>query len=105
MISRILPHPLLTLALLAVWQMLVNSVSLGSLVFGLILGLAIPLMTAPYWPDRPKVRNLPMMVEFALVVLWDIVMANISVARIVLFMRNEDLRTGWITVPLDLRSP
>lgn len=105
MISRILPHPLLTLVLVAVWQMLVNSVSLGSLVFGLILGLAIPLMTAPYWPDRPKVRNLPMMVEFALVVLWDIVMANISVARIVLFMRNEDLRTGWITVPLDLRSP
>ena len=105
MISRILPHPLLTLVLVAVWQMLVNSVSLGSLVFGLILGLAIPLMTAPYWPDRPKVRNLPMMVEFTLVVLWDIVMANISVARIVLFMRNEDLRTGWITVPLDLRSP
>ena len=105
MISRILPHPLLTLVLVVVWQMLVNSVSLGSLVFGLILGLAIPLMTAPYWPDRPKVRNLPMMVEFALVVLWDIVMANISVARIVLFMRNEDLRTGWITVPLDLRSP
>ena len=32
MIARILPHPLLTLTLVVVWQMLVNYVSLGTLV-------------------------------------------------------------------------
>ena len=101
MIARLLPHPLLV----AVWQMLVNYVSLGTLVFGLILGILIPLLTAPYWPDRPRLKNPAMIVEFILIVLWDIVVANVSVAKIILFKRNEDMRPTWVTVPLDLRSP
>ena len=105
MIARLLPHPLLTLLLVAVWQMLVNYVSLGTLVFGLILGILIPLLTAPYWPDRPRLKNPAMIVEFILIVLWDIVVANVSVAKIILFKRNEDMRQTWVTVPLDLRSP
>ena len=105
MIARLLPHPLLTLLLVAVWQMLVNYVSLGTLVFGLILGILIPLLTAPYWPDRPRLKNPAMIVEFILVVLWDIVVANVSVAKIILFKRNEDMLPTWVTVPLDLRSP
>ncbi|MFN4101576.1 MAG: Na+/H+ antiporter subunit E, partial [Pararhodobacter sp.] len=103
--SRILPHPLLTLLLVAVWQMLVNYISLGTLVFGLILGIIIPLVTAPYWPDRARLKNPAMIVEFMLVVLWDIVVANIVVARTILFTRNEDMRSTWITVPLDLKTP
>jgi len=105
MMSRILPHPLLTLLLVAVWQMLVNYISLGTLVFGLILGIIIPLVTAPYWPDRARLKNPAMIVEFVLVVLWDIVVANIVVARTILFTRNEDMRSTWITVPLDLKTP
>ncbi|WP_439508935.1 Na+/H+ antiporter subunit E [Yoonia sp.] len=105
MIARLLPHPLLTLLLVAVWQMLVNYVSLGTLVFGLILGILIPLLTAPYWPDRPRLKNPAMIVEFILIVLWDIVVANVSVAKIILFKRNEDMRPTWVTVPLHLRSP
>ena len=105
MIARLLPHPLLTLLLVAVWQMLVNYVSLGTLVFGLILGILMPLLTAPYWPDRPRLKNSAMIVEFILIVLWDIVVANVSVAKIILFKRNEDMRPTWVTVPLDLRSP
>ena len=105
MIARLLPHPLLTLLLVAVWQMLVNYVSLGTLVFGLILGILIPLLTAPYWPYRPRLKNPAMIVEFILIVLWDIVVANVSVAKIILFKRNEDMRPTWVTVPLDLRSP
>ncbi|MFU8863470.1 MAG: Na+/H+ antiporter subunit E [Rhodobacterales bacterium] len=105
MMSRILPHPLLTLLLVAVWQMLVNYISLGTLVFGLILGIIIPLVTAPYWPDRARLKNPAMIVEFVLIVLWDIVVANIVVARTILFTRNEDMRSTWITVPLDLKTP
>ena len=32
-------------------------------------------------------------------------MANVQVAMIILFKRNEDIRSAWITVPLDLTSP
>jgi multicomponent K+:H+ antiporter subunit E len=105
MISRIFPHPLLTLTLIIVWQMLVNYVSLGTLVFGLILGTVIPLITAAYWPDRPRLKNPAMIVEFVLVVLWDIVVANVVVAMTILFTRNSAMRPTWVTVPLDLRTP
>lgn len=105
MISRIFPHPLLTLLLVIVWQMLVNYVSLGTLVFGLILGTVIPLLTAPYWPDRPRLKNPRMIVEFILIVMWDIVVANIVVARTILFTSNDKMHSTWITLPLDLRSP
>ena len=105
MIARILPHPLLTLTLVIVWQMLVNYVSLGTLVFGLILGIVIPLITAPYWPDRPRLKNPAMIVEFILVVLWDIVVANIVVAKTILFTRNAAMHPAWVSIPLDLRTP
>ncbi len=105
MIARILPHPLLTLTLVVVWQMLVNYVSLGTLVFGLILGIVIPLITAPYWPDRPRLKNPAMIVEFILVVLWDIVVANVVVAKTILFTRNTAMHPAWVSIPLDLRTP
>lgn len=105
MLRRILPHPLLTVTLTVVWLMLVNGISLGAAVFGLILGIVVPLLTAPYWPDRPRIRNWAMAVEYVLVVLWDIVIANIAVARIILFMPNAALRPTFITVPLELTSP
>jgi multicomponent K+:H+ antiporter subunit E len=37
--------------------------------------------------------------------LYDIVKSNFVVARIVLFMPNDAIRSAWVTVPLDLRSP
>ncbi|MBK5932836.1 multisubunit potassium/proton antiporter PhaE subunit [Rhodovulum imhoffii] len=105
MIRRLLPHPYLTLLLVIVWQMLVNDVSPGSLTLGLILGLIIPIITAPYWPNRPALRNLPMLASYCLIVLWDIVVANVTVARIILFKRNEDMHPNWVAIPLDLRTP
>ncbi|WP_425405258.1 Na+/H+ antiporter subunit E [Hwanghaeella sp.] len=105
MFRKILPHPLLTLLLIVVWQMLMNSFSLGNLVLGVILGLAIPIMTAPYWPNRPRLANLPKIVEYVLIVLWDIVVANVIVAQIILFKRNSDMQPNWVTIPLDIRTP
>lgn len=102
---RILPHPLLSVMLLLVWVMLVNVVTLNAIVFGAIVGIVLPLLTTAYWPNMPKLRNPLMIVEFILVVMWDIVLANIQVARVIAFKRNADMKPGWITVPLDLRTP
>lgn len=105
LLRRIFPHPHLTLLLTLVWQLLVNQLSLNSLLFGLFLGVVIPFVTQPYWPGRPKLRNWPMVVEYILIVLWDIVMANIVVARIILFKRDADRQPAWIAIPLELRAP
>lgn len=105
MIRLFLPHPLLTLLLIAVWQMLVNEVTAGSLLFGAILGIVIPILTAPYWPDRPKLKHPLKIAEYVMIVLWDICVANVIVARIILFRRNTELRSTWVSIPLDLKSP
>jgi multicomponent K+:H+ antiporter subunit E len=105
LLRRIFPHPHMSVLLTLVWMLLANSLSLNSLVFGLFLGIVIPFVTQPYWPDRPKLRNWPMVVSYILIVLWDIVVANITVARIILFKRDSDRQPNWVCVPLDLRSP
>lgn len=105
MLRKLFPHPWLTLTLTAVWLALMNDLSPGHAVFGLILGTIIPVLTAAYWPDRPRLRSPRMVAEYILIVLWDIVKSNFIVARIVLFMPLSRLQPAWITVPLDLRSP
>lgn len=101
----VLPHPLLSLTLTLVWMALANEVSLGSLVMGLILGVLVPIGTAAFWPDRPRVRRPLKIVEYALVVLYDIVVANLQVARLILSVPNDRLRSRYVTIPLALTSP
>ena len=104
MLTRLVPHPLLSLSLLIVWLALVNKVTLGNVILGTAFGLVIPMLTRAYWPDRPRVRNPLMMAEYTLVVLWDIVVANVQVAMILLFRPEARIRSTWITVPVDLTS-
>ncbi|TDK48786.1 Na+/H+ antiporter subunit E [Antarcticimicrobium luteum] len=103
--SRIFPHPLLTGLLTLVWLLLVNSYSLNSLLFGFLLGIVIPFLTRPYWPDRPELRHPLKIAEYIAIAIWDIIVANIAVARIVLFKRNAERSPAWICIPMDLRSP
>lgn len=105
MTRKLFPHPGLSLVLIVVWLLLWNRFSLGALVLGLLTGLLVPLLTAPYWPNRPRLRFGWAMIDYVLIVLWDVVIANFHVARIILFRRNPDLRSAWLAIPLDLRSP
>lgn len=105
MLRKLFPHPVLTVVLTLVWVGLVNVLTLNAFVFGFILGTILPLLTAAYWPDRPRLRNPLMIIEYILIVLWDICVANVQVAKIILFKPNSKLQSKWITVPLDLRTP
>ncbi|WP_295314570.1 Na+/H+ antiporter subunit E [Roseobacter sp.] len=101
----LLPHPMLTLLLALVWTLLQNDVSAGMVVFGLILGIIIPWSTSAWWPDTPKGFRMGKMISYSIMVLWDILVANIEVAWIVLTVSNEKLKPAWIVVPLELRQP
>ncbi|MDS9466474.1 Na+/H+ antiporter subunit E [Paracoccus sp. MBLB3053] len=105
MIRRLLPHPYLSLVLIAVWMLLVNRWAVGSLVFAVMLGIIIPIMTAPYWPDTARLKSPAKVPAYLLLVMLDIVRANFAVASIVLFKRRRDLKPAWIVVPLELRQP
>ena len=84
LVQRIFPHPLLTLLLTLVWCLLVNGISSGTVAFGLVLGIVIPILTAAYWPKRPVMRKPLRVLEYILIVLWGIIVANVQVAVIVL---------------------
>lgn len=99
------PHPFLTILLTVVWTLLQNDVSAGMVVFGLILGVIIPLGTSIWWPDRPNGFHVGKMITYGLIVIWDILVANIQVAWIVLTRPNDKLRPAWIEIPLDLKQP
>lgn len=99
------PHPFLTVLMAVVWILLQNQFSWGMAVFGVILGVIIPRMTANWWPDRPGRFRVGRMIGYVLVVLWDILVANVQVAWIILTRRNKSLRPAWIVIPLDLRAP
>ena len=105
MIRRIFPHPLLSLTLVFVWLALVNKVTSGNVLLAVILAIVVPMMAAPYWPRRAKVGKPLRIIEYGLVVLWDIVIANVQVAAIILFKSNKNTHSKWITVPLELTSP
>jgi multicomponent K+:H+ antiporter subunit E len=104
MLNRLVPHPLLSLTLILVWLGLVNTFTLGNLILGTAFGLAIPMLTAAYWPNRPAIARPFRIAEYFLVVLWDIVVANVQVALIILFKREPNIRSQWIPVPLELTS-
>ena len=105
MIWRVIPHPILSLTLVAVWLGLVNKVTPGNVLLGVIFGLIVPVFTAAYWPDRPTLKRPLKVVEYFFVVLWDIVVANVEVAMLILFQPRAKLQSAWVTVPLDLTSP
>jgi len=101
----LLPHPFLTVLLAIVWTMLQNEVSAGMVVFGIILGIIIPWSTSVWWPDTPTGFRWGKMIPYCFLVLWDIIVANIEVAWIVISVPNSKLKPAWIVIPLELRQP
>ncbi len=101
--SNWLPHPLLSLALLGLWLLLNNSAAPGHLVLGTLLGLLIPVFSRRFWPEATPLVRPGLAFRFALQVVWDIIVANFAVARIVLGPA-EAVRPAFVRVPLDVQG-
>ena len=105
MIRRILPHPGLSAMLVIVWMLLVNEFTFGALFLALVFGVVVPLFTSRFWPERPSIRFGPDLIGYVWIVIYDILVANFQVASIIIMRRNRDLRSQWLVIPLELRSP
>lgn len=102
--NRWLPHPWLSVWLLASWLLLMNSAAPGHVVLGAVLALAVPMVARIFWPEALDIVRYRAVLPLFLVFLWDLVIANISVLiLIVSFWRT--LRPTWIVIQLDLRNP
>lgn len=103
--KRLLPHPGLSAMLLIVWVLVANRITAGNIVLGSLFALILPRFTQPFWPDRPRMRFGRALLGYVLIVLFDIAVANLQVASLILFRRARDLRSRWLVVPLDLATP
>lgn len=101
---RLVRHPILSALLLAVWLLANNSVSPGQVLLGLVLALSIPALTHSFWPDAPVVRRYAPIPRLLAVVLWDVLVANLRVAVLVLGPPQR-LSPRFLVVPLTVEHP
>jgi len=98
--TRLLPHPVVSCVIAAVWLALNSSVAALHLITAAALGVALPLALGHLLDDPVHLHRPGTAVRLALVVVRDIVVANLAVARRVLGPTGR-LRPGFVTVPLD----
>lgn len=96
--------PVRSLIILFVWVALHNSVSPLVLVSGVFFALLLPQLTARFRGPSVQVRSYAKLLRYLLMVLWDIIVANLQVVVIVLGS-NRRLKPGFVLVPLDLKEP
>jgi multicomponent K+:H+ antiporter subunit E len=102
--SRLLPYPLLTAALLAMWLSL-NGLSVGQVLLGGAIAVAASNVTAALRPSRPPVKRWGLLPRLVLIVLLDIARSNIAVARLILRRDLARRTSGFVVVPLELKHP
>lgn len=103
MIGRLIPFPLLTAALLAMW-ILLTGFSPGHVLFGAVIAVMVSRTMLSLRPERPTLRIGRAAAKLALIVIGDIIRSNIAVAKIIL-LRPPERCSGFIELPTALRSP
>lgn len=104
MMKSIFPHPLLSVALWLIWLLLNNTVALGHVVLGALLAIFIPWFSAGFWQEKVTIRRPWLLVKYVFVVIYQILVANMMVARLIL-TNQEKLHPGFLSMPLELTSP
>jgi multicomponent K+:H+ antiporter subunit E len=81
-----------------------QSLAPAHLLSAAVLALAVPRLVHGFLGPASRVHSLPAVARLCVVVLWDIVVSNAVVARIVLDPRAQP-RPGWVPVVLDTAHP
>lgn len=105
LLRKLVPAPLMSGALLVLWLALQREPSLGQLVLGLALALAIPRLTWSIRPTRVQVRRPLVALRFIATVAYDVIASNLNVAWGVIRWRFRPARSKFVIIPLDLRDP
>ena len=104
--TRLLPHPLLALAFLLLWLLLVESDSPGAVLLGAVLAVSGSWVAAALGVPKGRLGRLRPVPGLLRDVLVEIVRSNNAVARIILQPGELGARrSGFVLVPLDMRNP
>jgi len=103
-LRRWLPHPALSLVLAAVWLLLQQSLAPAQLLTAAVLAWGLPRLLHGFLGDAVRPRAPGRIARLAGVVLWDILVSNVAVARIALNPR-ADPQPAWVPVTLEAEHP
>lgn len=102
--KHLLPAPLLSLALFALWLLLNPSPGPGNLLLAAAVALAMPLLVAPLRPARPRIRRPGVLLKLILTVGGDVVMSSLQVGAGVLRAGRRPPNSAFVRIPLELRD-
>ena len=103
--SRLVPHPILTVLLILMWLALTR-VSPGQLLLGTLVALLAGWAMGRLRADRPPLRHPSAILGLLGIVAWDVLRSNWAVASLILTGgRRGERRSGFLEVPLRLRHP
>ena len=103
--KRLLPSPLLSVALFVLWLLLSRSVSAGHLILAAVLAVLIPLLTRGLRPLPVRIRRPGMVLRLGLRVVADTIESNLAVVRFLVLPSQRRHPSGFVHIPLELRDP
>ena len=103
--NKLLPAPLLSIALALLWLSLNRSFEIGHILLGAIFGLLLPLLLRGLRPLPVQVSHPGNVLLLAARVVWDTTVSNFQVIRFLLFPGLRKHPAAFVHVPLDLRDP
>lgn len=103
--KRLFPAPLLSVILWLFWLVLNQTLDIGQVLFGLILAVLIPLLTARLRPTPVRIRRPISVLRLMLSVVIDTSVSNLAVIRLLLAPSRRQHAAGFVAVPLVLRDP
>lgn len=101
----VLPYPLVSLGLFALWLLLNQSLSPGHIVLGGLAGLVAPWGLTLLEPPAARPSRPGAIAKLVTRVFVDIVRSNIAVAGIILGLRQRQGSSGFVDIPLKMRNP
>lgn len=101
MFARLLPMPVHSALLFVVWLLMNNTLEAGHIFLAAVLAFVIPLMVNNLQHPQPTIRKPFLALRYFLLVLMDIVIANMQVAVLILGPLKR-IQPGFVAVPLDI---
>lgn len=98
-----LPHKALSIYMWVLWLLLVNDLSVGHILLGGFLAWLIPYLTQSFWPEEMVLHKPLVAARFVLLVLWDILIANLVLAKRILGP-TQQLKPAFMVLPLALEQ-
>lgn len=99
--TRMIPHPVLSLLLVLVWLMLTRF-SLGYLILGTGLSLVAGWAYSALHPAKPNIRGWRVVPRLMATLFWDIIRSNVTIARLLLTEGRNGRQSAFIAVPLTI---